>query len=141
MADKKNYIKIVLGSLLISAIGVFVIDYFSHLLFSDPMETPAYFMAKMAFYFIFSLIFLSVFDLKGNTFITVASAGVIISSIFGFYYNILPAIFYYQPFGIPLRGLTFLGMGLVGTGLAFGVVHALAFIVGYYSAKFLLKKL
>jgi len=35
----KNYIKIVIDSLLISVTGVFVVDYFSHLLFSNPMET------------------------------------------------------------------------------------------------------
>ncbi len=139
MAYKKNYIKIIIGSLLISVIGVFVIDYFSHLLFSNPMETPPYFMAKSTLYFVFSIIFLSIFNLKAKEFVKVLAAGITVALMWGMYYNILPAVFNYYPFGIPLRGLTFLGMGLVGTGLAFGIVHTLAFIGGYYSAKHILK--
>ena len=37
---------IIFRSLLIAGIGVFVIDYFSHLLFSNPMETLSYFLGK-----------------------------------------------------------------------------------------------
>ena len=140
MADKKNYIKIVVGSIIISVIGVFVIDYFSHLLFSNPMETTPYFLAKLTLYFVFSIVFLSVFNLKEKEFFKVDAAGITVALIWGAYYNILPLIFDYYPFGISLRGLTFLGMGLFGTGLAFGIVHALAFVGGYYSARFLLKK-
>lgn len=136
---KKNYIKIVIRSLLISIIGVSVIDYFSHLLFSNPMETWSYFMAKMTLYFVFSIIFILIFNLRRNEFVKVAVAGIVVSSLWGMYYNILPSIFDYYPFGIPLAGLTFLGMGLLGTGLAFGTVHTLAFIGGYYSSKFILK--
>ncbi len=136
---KKNYIKIVISSLLISIIGVFVIDYFFHLLFSSPMETLPYFMAKTTVYFLFSIMFLSIFNLEKNEFIKVIIAGVIVSSLWGMYYNILPSIFDYYPFGISLAGLTFLGMGLLGTGLAFGSIHALAFIGGYYSSKFMLE--
>lgn len=135
----KNYIKIVITSLLISAIGVLVIDYFSHLFFSDPMETLPYFMAKLVFYFLFSIIFLSIFNVNEKEFIKVSVAGVTVALLWGIYYNILPTIFNYYPFGISLRGLTFLGMGLFGTGLAFGIVHTLAFIGGYYSAKVTLK--
>jgi len=126
-------------SFLISAIGVFAVDYFSHLLFSNPMETMPYFLAKMALYFIFSIIFLLTLNLNKNEFIKVAVGGISVSLLWGMYYNILPAIFDYYPFGISLRGLTFLGMGLFGTGLAFGTVHTLAFIGGYYSSKFALK--
>jgi hypothetical protein len=132
-------IKITIQSLLIAAIGVFVMDYFSHLFFSDPMETVPYFLAKSTLYFIFSIIFLSIFNLEKNEFVKVVGAGTVVSLIWGTYYNILPAIFDYYPFGIPLEGLTFLGMGLLGTGLAFGTVHALAFIGGYYSAKRIVK--
>ena len=131
--------KIAIQSFLISFIGVFVIDYFSHLLFSNPMETMPYFLAKMALYFIFSIIFLLTLNLNKNEFIKVSVGGISVSLLWGMYYNILPAIFDYYPFGISLRGLTFLGMGLFGTGLAFGTVHTLAFIGGYYSSKFALK--
>lgn len=138
---KKNYLKIIIGSILIAIIGVFVVDYFSHLLFSNPMETLPYFMAKSALYFAFSVVFLSIFNLEKREFIKVLVAGISVSLLWGMYYNILPAIFDYYPFGISLRGLTFLGMGLFGTGLAFGTVHTLAFMGGYYSAKFALNKL
>ena len=131
--------KIAIQSFLISFIGVFVIDYFSHLLFSNPMETMPYFLAKMALYFLFSIIFLLTLNLNKNEFIKVSVGGISVSLLWGMYYNILPAIFDYYPFGISLRGLTFLGMGLFGTGLAFGTVHTLAFIGGYYSSKFALK--
>ena len=125
---------------MISVVGVFVVDYFSHLLFSDPMETLPYFMAKSGLYFAFSVVFLFVFNLEKKEFLKVLIAGISVSLLWGMYYNILPAIFDYYPFGISLRGLTFLGMGLFGTGLAFGTVHTLAFIGGYYSSKFSLKK-
>lgn len=135
----KNYIKIIINSLLISVIGVFVVDYFSHLLFSNPMETTGYFLAKSAFYFVFSILFLLILNLDKNEFIKVAIAGIAISLFWGMYYNVFPAIFDYYPFGISLSGLTFLGMGFFGTGLAFGIVHVLAFVGGYYSSKFILK--
>ncbi len=133
--------KIVIKSLLISGIGVFVIDYFSHLLFSNPMETIPYFWAKMALYFVFSILFLSFTDVSKKEFMKVTAAGIVVSLLWGFYYNILPVIMGkvfnidFYPFGIALKGLTFLGMGLFGTGLAFGIVHTLAFIGGYYSTK------
>lgn len=122
-------------SVLIAIVGVFVIDYFSHLLFSDPMETFSYFLAKMAFYIVFSFIFLSVLDLNKNEFIKVLIGGVVVSSLWGMYYNVLPIVFDYYPFGISLGGLSFLGMGILGTGIAFGTVHTLAFMGGYYSSK------
>lgn len=136
---KKNYIKIAIKSLLISVIGVLVIDYFSHLFFSNPMETPPYFMAKTTLYFIFSILFLSIINLKEKEFIKVLAGGIAVASIWGLYYNVFPLIFDYYPFGIPLAGLTFLGMGIFVTGVAFGTVHTLAFIGGYYSAKRILK--
>ena len=137
---KENYLKITLNSLLIAGIGVFVIDYFSHLFFSDPMETLPYFLAKMALYVIFSFLFLLIFRLTKKELLKVIVSGIVVSLIWGTYYNILPTLFDFYPFGIPLRGLTFLGMGLLGTGLAFGTVHTLAFIGGYYASKFILKK-
>lgn len=133
----KNYFKIIVSSLFISIVGVFVIDYFSHLLFSNPMETVPYFVAKATVYFIFSIIFLSALNLDKNEFIKVAIGGIIVASFWGMYYNVFPILFNYSPFGISLRGLTFLGMGLFGTGFAFGTVHALAFIGGYYFSKFI----
>jgi hypothetical protein len=41
----------------------------------------------------------------------------------------------FLPFGIPLYQLKFLGMGLLGTGVAFGIVHTLAYIVGFYAGE------
>jgi len=129
------YLKIIGKSIIITVVGVLVIDYFSHLFFSNPMETPPYFMAKSFLYFVFSLVFLSAVNLEKREFLKVAVAGIVVASLWGIYYNILPVIFHYYPFGIPLAGLSFLGMGIVGTGVAFGTVHTLAFIGGYYSAK------
>ena len=142
---QKNYIKIVLNSLMISVIGVFGIDYLSHLLFSNPMETLPYFLAKTTLYFVFSIIFLSFIDSDAKGFLRVLLAGISVSLLWGFYYNILPVIMDkifnidFYPFGIALFGLSFLGMGILGTGLAFGIVHTLAFVGGYYISKFILK--
>ncbi len=136
---KRDYLKIAINSLLISIIGVFVIDYFSHLLFSNPMETIGYFLAKTTLYFAFSFLFLSIFNSEKIGFVKVAGAGIIVSLMWGAYYNILPALFDFYPFGIALNGLTFLGMGLWGTGLTFGIVHTFAFIGGYYLSKGILK--
>lgn len=103
------------------------------------METGAYFFAKLALYFMFSFVFLFVSKLQKHEFGTVAGAGVVVAALWGMYYNVLPLLFGYYPFGIPLQGLTFLGMGLLGTGIAFGIVHTLAFIVGYYVTTHILK--
>lgn len=138
---KKDYLKISISSIIISLIGVWIIDYFSHLFFSNPMETTPYFLAKMTLYFVFSIIFLTFFNFDKNEFRKVLVAGVIVALIWGTYYNILPALFDFYPFGIPLNGITFLGMGLLGTGIAFGTVHTIAFVGGYYGSKFVLKKL
>ena len=132
----KNYTKIIIRSVLISIIGVLVIDYFSHLLFSNPMEPLPYFMAKTSLYFVFSILFLSLLNLKEKELLKIFIGGVVVSLMWGIYYNILPVIFNFSPFGIPVIGLTFLGMGLLGTGLAFGIVHTLAFMGGYYSVKY-----
>lgn len=125
--------------MIIAVVGVFGVDYFSHLLFSDPMETVPYFVSKFILYLFFSIVFLSLFKLQKHEFGTVAGAGVVVASLWGMYYNVLPLLFGYYPFGIPLQGLTFLGMGLLGTGIAFGIVHTLAFVAGYYVTTYLLK--
>ena len=129
--------KIIIRSFLIAIVGVFVIDYFSHLLFSNPMETIPYFLAKLTLYIIFSIIFLLFVNLQKSESKKVFLGGLTVALIWGAYYNILPAIFDYYPFGIPLAGLTFLNMGIIGTGIAFGAVHTLAFIGGYYFSKFI----
>jgi len=54
---ERNYVKIATSSLIISIIGVFGIDYFSHLLFSNPMETVPYFIAKATVISYFRLYF------------------------------------------------------------------------------------
>ena len=136
----KRAIRITVRALLISLIGVFGVDYFSHLFFSSPMETMPYFFAKMAMYFIFSLIFFSFINLKKKEFLKILIGGIIVSSLWGFYYNVLPEIFEFYPFGIALKGLTFLGMGVIGTGIAFGTIHTLAFITGYYITKLIINK-
>ncbi len=135
----RDYPKIIFGALLTALIGVFGVDYFSHKFFSTPMENTAYFLIKLGLYFVFSLIFLYGMNLKKKEFIKVLIGGIIVASLFGLYYNVLPEIFNFYPLGIPLKGLSFLGMGELGTGAAFGIVHTLAFIVGYYSSKFILK--
>lgn len=136
----KKYLQLIIGALIISIVGVFVVDYFAHLLFSNPMETIPYFFAKMAMYFIFSIFFLSLVNIKKNEFLKVVVGGIIVASLWGMYYNIFPLVFDYYPFGISLEGLTFLGMGLFGTGLAFGIVHTFAFVTGFYCNKFLMNK-
>lgn len=128
----QKYLKLIISSVLIAVVGVFVIDYLSHFLFSNPMETIGYFIGKMSLYFIFSIIFLSIVKLDKREFIKVAVGGIIVASLWGMYYNVLPVIFAYYPTGIALNGLSFLGMGLLGTGIAFGIVHTVAFIGGYY---------
>jgi hypothetical protein len=141
----QKYIKIVINSFMIAVIGVYGIDYFSHLLFSNPMETIPYFLAKMTLYFVFSIIFLLFIDLDKKGFTKVLAAGIMVSLLWGFYYNILPIIMDkvfnidFYPFGIALMGLSFLGMGTFGTGLAFGTVHTLAFVGGYYVSKLILE--
>ena len=142
---KRNYARITINSLMIAVIGVYGIDYISHLLFSNPMETIPYFLAKMTLYFVFSFIFLCYIDSPKNIFVRVLLSGIGVALIWGFYYNILPIImdkFFgidFYPFGISLIGLSFLGMSLMGTGLAFGTVHTLAFVGGYYISKYILK--
>jgi hypothetical protein len=124
-----------LRALLIAVLGVGVIDYFSHLVFSNPMETTSYFLAKMTLYFVFSLVALYYVKFQNHEFLKVTVAGITVALMWGAYYNVLPVIFDFYPFGIPLRALSFLGMGLLGTGLAFGIVHTLAFVGGYYATK------
>lgn len=136
--------KILIKAFLISIIGVFIIDYFAHLLFSTPMETVSYFIIKAIFYFIFSIIFLYFFDQEKIWFIKVLVAGIIVALLFWSYYNVLPVIMEnifnieYYPLGIALSWLTFLKMGFLGTGIAFWIVHTLAFITGYYLSNFIL---
>lgn len=136
---KGTYLNLGMRSLLVAAVGVFGVDYFSHLLFSSPMETGSYFFAKFSLYAVFSVVFLSFFKLQRTEFGIVAGAGVVVAALWGLYYNIFPLLFGYYPSGIPLQGLSFLGMGLLGTGLAFGIVHTLAFIVGYYVTAYMVK--
>ncbi|TAK96051.1 hypothetical protein EPO05_02750 [Patescibacteria group bacterium] len=75
--------KIITKALIIAIIGVMVIDYFSHLFFSSPMETLPYFWAKMTMYFVFSILFLSVINLSKHEFSKVAVAGVVVASLWG----------------------------------------------------------
>ncbi len=137
---KRGYLKIILHAFLIAVVGVFVVDYFSHLFFSTPMESPAYFLAKFGWFLIFSILFLSLIKLKKKEFLKVLIGGIVVSTVWGGYYNVFPLIFNYSPYGFALAGLSFLGMGLIGTGIAFGIVHTTAFIAGYYLGRIILKK-
>ena len=130
-----NILKTFVRSIVIAIIGVFVIDYFSHLLFSNPMETTEYFYAKCLAYFIYSMIVLSTVNYKKSELLRVVISGVVIASLWGIYYNVLPEILDYYPQGIALAGLSFLGVGILGTGIAFGTVHTVAFVGGYYCSK------
>ncbi len=136
----KNPIKVIVSALSISVIGVYIIDYFSHLLFSEPMETTGYFLGKFTVFFVFSILFLSYINLTKREFKKVLIGGIVVASIWGSYYNVLPILFDYYPAGIALNGLTFLNMGLFGTGVAFGIVHTTAFVGGYYLTKVMFKK-
>ncbi|HXK37981.1 MAG TPA: hypothetical protein VJ579_02855 [Candidatus Paceibacterota bacterium] len=127
--------RLLLSSLIISLVGVFVIDYFSHLIFSDPMETLGYFWVKAGAFFLFSLAFLKYINLSTHELHKVMIGGIVIASLWGMYYNVFPLLFEYYPYGIALNGLSFLGMGIFGTGVAFGIVHTLAFTLGYYTNR------
>ncbi|MBI5798182.1 hypothetical protein HZA98_04745 [Candidatus Woesearchaeota archaeon] len=131
--------KIILHAIFIALIGVFGIDAFFHFFFSKPMETLPYFFTKAALYLIFSLFFLVFIAIKKKEALKVTTAGLLVAGIWGAYYNILPTLFHFYPFGIALQGLTFLGIGILGTGIAFGVIHILAFIGGYYIGKALVE--
>ncbi len=133
---KKRVKNLFFQALILSIVAVFAVDFLFHYFFSSPMETTYYFLAKFALFFAYSFLFLKYYKMnKKWEFYMVVLAGAIVSLIFGAYYNIFPAIFHYSPFGISLAGLTFLRMGEFGTGLAFGIVHTSAFVVGYYVNK------
>ena len=72
---KTPYLKIVLRALTIAVVGVFGIDYFSHLFFSNPMETTPYFLAKMFLFAVFAIVFLSFFKLRKDEFTKVLIGG------------------------------------------------------------------
>lgn len=133
--------RIFFGSLIISITGVFIIDYFSHFLFSKPMETTEYFYIKAIAFFLFSIVILRYVNFTQHELRKVIICGIVVASLWGMYYNVFPAIFNYYPYGIALNGLSFLGMGIFGTGLYFGIVHTLAFIGGYYTQRIVLNLL
>ena len=129
-----KYFKILIQSLIISVIAVFLIDYFAHLFLSIPMETIPYFLIKFLLYFVFAFIFLMIF--RKAKFYQVALGGILVGLFFGFYYNILPLFTTNYPiYGIPLSEISFLGRGIFLTGLAFGIIHTLGFLVGFYASK------
>ena len=136
---KRGYVRTIIHVGLIAVIGVFVVDYLSHLFFSNPMETTKYFIAKFVWFLIFSVLFLLFIKLKKNEFLKVLIGGIVVASLWGMYYNVFPAIFHYYSYGIALAGLSFLGMGILGTGVAFGIVHITAFVGGYYLGKIILR--
>jgi len=52
-----------------------------------------------------------------NPLFKVVVGGVVVSSLWGMYYNVLPVVFDYYPFGISLEGLTFFRYGSFRNGL------------------------
>ena len=131
MNQKKLSGKLLLASLLATFIAI-LFDFIIHYTLSSPMETFGYFFIKFTIYYIFATIFLI---LLKQTFLKIVIAGIVISSLFGIYYNLLPAIGY-TPFGISLKGLSVLGISsYLFVGLFFGIVHTLGFMLGIYSTK------
>jgi len=130
--SKKRFGTILLHALTIGIIAI-ILDYLVHLTLTAPMETISYFLTKFVVFFIFSVIFLSI--IRKLTILKIVIGGIIVASIWGFYYNILPVLFDYTPYGIPLSELSFLGTGLILTGLFFGITHTLGFIIGGLTIK------
>lgn len=123
-------------------VGLFAIifDAIFHFFFSSPFETVPYFLAKFVVFSFGALVFLLVVKKKALVFWKVLLGGVVVASVWGLYYNVLPAIFNFNPFGIALKGLSVLGShNLFVTGLFFGVVHTFAFVVGFYLSKEIMK--
>lgn len=130
---KDTFVWNVVRALLISLFAI-MFDALFHFIFSKPFESLPYFGAKFVVYSIFALLFLLI--IRKITFLKSFIAGVIVASLWGTYYNILPPILHYSPFGIPLYGLSVLGeSNLLIVGLFFGVVHTFAFVVGVYASK------
>ncbi len=130
---------IFLGALLIAVIAVFVWDLLIHLFFSEPFETIGYFLGKFTLYFVFSFFFLAFF--KKPKFLGVLIFAVATAGIWGIYYNILPLITGFVPFGIPLSEIIVLNVqNIFFSGFFFGIVHWIGFIMGYYvTAKLIIE--
>lgn len=132
--------RLILASLITVIIAI-SIDYFIHLLFTDPMETLGYFTAKFLVFFVFSLIFFSIFSFVKLRQIYIIIGGIVVALIWGTYYNILPAVSDYSTFGIPLSELAFFGFeNDIIVGLLFGITHVLGFFIGANIGRFFIRK-
>jgi hypothetical protein len=130
---RNKFLGLMYSALLISLFAI-MFDALFHFIFSHPFESLPYFVAKFVVYSIFAFFFLLV--IKKITFLKTFVAGIIVASLWGTYYNILPPILHYSPFGIPLYGLSVLGSSnLLLVGLFFGLVHTFGFVVGVYLSR------
>ena len=124
----------------ILAVVAIIFDYIIHRTLTSPMETTGYFIAKFLFFFALAIIILTFYPRKGTReFRYVIITGIVVALLWGAYYNILPALIGYTPFGIPLIGLTFLNYTGFMSGLLFGATHVAAWMIGYYTAKRMLR--
>lgn len=129
----KKIKKVFWGALIISIIGI-VIDIIVHTFLTTPNETTAYFITKFVFFFIASLIFLSVYSKQ--SYIQIIITGILVSALWGAYYNVFPSILGYVPYGIALSGVKFnFTDNNFLSGLLFGITHAGGFIIGALANK------
>lgn len=132
--DRKYVIRpnIILASLVTALIAVFLIDFPFHYLISSPQEEISYYLMKFAVYFLYSVIFFKFYKITKRSLII---ASLIVSLVWGAYYNVLPSILGYSPYGIALTGISVLGRGVFVSGLLFGLIHMLAYYVGVRAAQ------
>lgn len=144
-----KYLKLAIASVLIAVFGVYVVDYPFHLFLSTPMENITYFIAKDTLYTVYSFVFLYLasrtdgihIDLTTYRLWKIFLGGFVVAGLWGIWYNVLPWLLEvtlkidFYPFGIPVSGLSVLGQGLIFTGVAFGIVHTVAWMVGYYFTR------
>lgn len=125
-----NKVSLVLLASLTTALLAIILDFFIHLTLTIEMENAGYFGTKFILFFIVAFIFFLLFK---PTFFKIIILAIIASGLFGIYYNILPAIFDFTPFGIPLSELRFIGLeesGIILTGFLFGLTHIISVIIG-----------
>lgn len=135
--QKLKLSEIFLYPLIVAGVAVLIIDLPTHFFLTSPNETFSYFFTKFIVYYIYSSVFLNFFKLK---FLNIAIGGAIIATLWGIYYNILPLLFDYTPYGIALNGIAFLGItNYLITGLLFGLTHTIGFIAGVYGVKLIEK--
>lgn len=108
-----------------------LLDYFGHYFLSTPMEPLSYFLIKFLIFFVGVVIYLNWFKRT-----SVLLASIIIAGALGVYYNILPSLYNFEPIGIPLSEISFLGQKGILSGIYFGILHVGGLLIGFkYSNK------